>query len=60
MAIQLTNSAPKSALRAKFAGKYPSVPNTDWDCDTFFVLYKLHQVMVTDVCAVGLPVTIAK
>lgn len=60
MAIQVTASAPKSVLRAKFAGKYYSVPNTDWDRSAFFILYKLYQVTVTDVSAVGLPVTIAK
>ena len=37
-----------------------SVPNTFWDRDAFIILYKLFQVTVTDVSAVGIPVTIAK
>ena len=60
MDIQLTDSAPDTDLRVKFAGKYYSVPNTNWDREAFIILYKLFQVTVTDVSAVGIPVTIAK
>jgi hypothetical protein len=60
MDIQLTDSAPNTALRVKFAGKYYSVPDTHWDREAFIILYKLFQVTVTDVSAVGIPVTIAK
>ncbi|MDJ0819230.1 MAG: hypothetical protein QNJ58_23675 [Desulfobacterales bacterium] len=60
MDIQLTDSAPDTELRVKFAGKYYSVPNTNWDREGFLILYKLFQVTVTDVSAIGIPVTIAK
>jgi hypothetical protein len=60
MDIQVTDSKPNTALRVKFAGKYYSVPDTSWDREAFIILYKLFQVTVTDVSAVGIPVTIAK
>ena len=60
MDIQLTDSAPDTDLRVKFAGKYYSVPNTNWDREAFIIIYKLFQVTVTDVSAIGIPVTIAK
>jgi len=60
MDVQLTDSAPDTDLRVKFAGKYYSVPNTNWDREAFLIMYKLFQVTVTDVSAIGIPVTIAK
>jgi hypothetical protein len=60
MDIQITDSAPKTDLRVRFAGKYYSLPETLWDRNAFIILYKLFQVTVTDVSAVGIPVTISK
>jgi hypothetical protein len=60
MDIQVTDSEPNTSLRVKCAGKYYSVPNAPWDREAFIILYKLFQVTVTDVSAVGIPVTIAK
>jgi hypothetical protein len=60
MDIRVTDRAPNTALLVKFAGQYYSVPDTLWDREAFIILYKLFQVTVTDVSAVGIPVTISK
>ena len=60
MDIQVADSAPNTGLQVKFAGKYYFVPDARWDKNAFIILYKLFQVTVTDVSAVGIPVTIAK
>jgi hypothetical protein len=60
MAIQVTDATPDTMLSVKFAEQYYSVPNTDWDRFGFIILYKLFQMTVTDVSAVGVPITIAK
>jgi hypothetical protein len=60
LAVDVTNTIPDNFLRAEFGGKYYFVPETSWDRDAFVILYKLFQMTVTGVSAVGVPITIAK
>jgi hypothetical protein len=60
LAVEVTNTVPETMLRAEFMGKYYFVPDTSWDRRAFVILNKLFQMTVTDVSAVGIPITIAK
>jgi hypothetical protein len=60
LAIEVTDRIPDTMLRVEFRGKYYFVPNTSWDRRAFVILNKLFQMTVTDVSAVGVPITIAK
>lgn len=58
--ITMTDTRPDTYPVIAFMGKHYSIPNTAWDRSAFFLLYKLFQMTVTDVSAVGIPVTISK
>lgn len=58
--VNATDTKPDTYPVIGFRGKYYSVPNTAWDRSAFFLLSKLFQMTVTDVSAVGIPVTISK
>jgi hypothetical protein len=60
LAVEVTNTVPDTILQAEFMGKYYFVPDTSWDREAFVILYKLFQMTVTGVSAVGVPITIAK
>jgi hypothetical protein len=58
MDIQLTDSAPNTDLRIKFAGKYYSIPNTNWDREAFIRIRKpgsLGQVRENWLCRKSRP-----
>lgn len=52
-------SSPES-LRISYEGHDYAIGNTPWDRDAFKLLYHLFQMTVTDVSAVGVPITISK
>jgi hypothetical protein len=58
--IEVTDRIPHTLLRVEFRGKYYFIPDTSWDRRAFVILNKLFQMTVTDVSAVGVPITIAK
>ncbi len=60
LAVEVTDTIPDTMLRAEFLGRYYFVPDTSWDRSAFVILNKLFQMTVTDVSAVGVPITIAK
>jgi hypothetical protein len=60
LAVEVTDTIPDTFLRAEFGGKHYFVPSTSWDREAFVILYKLFQMTVTGVSAVGVPITIAK
>jgi hypothetical protein len=60
LAVEVAKTLPDTILRAEFMGKYYFVPDTSWDRRAFVMLNKLFQMTVTDVSAVGIPITIAK
>lgn len=58
--VRVTDEKPDAYPVVAFAGKHYSVPDTSWDRRAFFLLHKLFQMLVTDVSAVGIPLTISK
>ena len=60
LAVEVTDMIPDTILRAELGGKHYFVPDSAWDRDAFVILYKLFQMTVTGVSAVGVPITISK
>jgi hypothetical protein len=60
LAVEVTDSMPPTVLRTEFGGRHYFIPDTSWDRKAFVILYKLFQMTVTGVSAVGVPITIAK
>jgi hypothetical protein len=60
LAVEVTDMIPDTILRAELGGKHYFVPESTWDREAFVILYKLFQMTVTGVSAVGVPITIAK
>jgi hypothetical protein len=60
LAVEVTDTIPDTVLWAEFGGKHYFVPDTSWDREAFVILYKLFQMTVTGVSAVGVPITISK
>jgi hypothetical protein len=61
LGIEVGDQAPPGLLpHARYGSRYYSVADTPWDRQAFTLLYQLFQVTVTDVSAVGTPITISK
>jgi len=61
LAVSVLDAAPVNDVPfARFEGRVYPVGDTAWDRQAFTLLYQLFQMTVTDVSAVGLPVTISK
>jgi hypothetical protein len=61
LGIEVGDQAPPGLLpHARYESRYYSVADTPWDRQAFTLLYQLFQVTVTDVSAVGTPITISK
>jgi len=61
LAVSVLDATPDSDVpTATFEGRVYAVDDTPWDRQAFTLLYQLFQMTVTDVSAVGVPITISK
>lgn len=61
LGIEVADQAPPGLTPyVRYARRYYSVADKPWDRQPFALLYQLFQMTVTDVSAVGVPITISR